>query len=69
MAEPQTRGTFLGTVTADEGEALAFDIPADLDPDKIAAALEQTERERIEKRAAESAELRKLFPVEDKPRG
>jgi hypothetical protein len=69
LAEPQTRITYLGTVSAEDGEALAFDIPADLGPDKIAAALEQTERERIEKRAAESAELRKLFPVEDKPRG
>ena len=58
---PATKITILGTVTSEDGESLAFSIPEGLDPAAISLALEQAERNRIAKRAADSAELRELF--------
>jgi hypothetical protein len=58
-AEP-TR-TYLGTVTIVDGEALAFNIPADAEPDAIKAAIEKAEAEKVAAAAAASERLRALF--------
>jgi hypothetical protein len=61
MSEPK-KITVLGVVTRDEpDEALAFSFPPGADAATITSMLEAAERERIEKRAAESRELRRLF--------
>jgi hypothetical protein len=56
-----TRVTVLGTVTAEPGESVAFDIPLGASPSEIAAALAAAEEERIAAQARESKRLRKLF--------
>jgi hypothetical protein len=62
MAEPgKPVITVLGTITAEDGEAIAFDIPADLDPEKISSALAAAEAEKFRLRREESARLREAF--------
>jgi hypothetical protein len=59
--------TLLGVVTRDEpDEVIAFSFSPAADPAAITAALEQAERERIERRAAESKRIAELFPLKDK---
>ena len=58
----------LGTIQIPEvGESIAFDLPADLDPEQITAALEKLEADRAAAALAETKRIRELFPlVEDK---
>jgi hypothetical protein len=55
--EPEKRITVLGSITREDGEAVSFDIPENLDPDVIAANIERLNRERLQ----ESKALRTMF--------
>jgi hypothetical protein len=57
---------FLGALDVEPGQALAIDLPADLDPDAVKAAIEKANAERAEKLRTESAELRRPFIEDDK---
>jgi hypothetical protein len=59
------RVTVLGTVTAEPGESVAFDIPPDASPAEIAAALVAAEEERIAAQARESKHLHDMFLSKD----
>jgi hypothetical protein len=67
MTEPTK--IFLGVVTLpDENEVVAFNFPADLDPEAIRAELERVEAKRAADAHAESEKLRRMFltpPPED----
>jgi hypothetical protein len=73
MSEP--RKIYLGTIQVPEpGESIAFDLPADLDPEQITAALEKLEADRAATALAESKKLHQMFlppegddKAEDKP--
>jgi hypothetical protein len=60
-----TRIIVLGTITVEDDKTVAFDIPASLDPDVIAAALVAAEEERIVAQARESRKLREMFLSKD----
>ena len=60
---------FLGAVSVEEGETVAFSFPPNATPEAIAAALAQAEAERIAKQAAESQRLRALFRLPDETKG
>ena len=58
----ETRIIFLGTIQIPEaGEVLAFDLPGDLDPEQITAALEKLEADRAAAALAETKKLREMF--------
>jgi hypothetical protein len=52
---------YLGTVTLEPDESVAFAIPADLDAATIAAAIDRANLERAEAVAEESRKLREIF--------
>jgi len=55
------RITYLGTVTVEPGDVIAFDIPPNADADAIKAALIAAEEERAAAQARETEHLRKVF--------
>jgi hypothetical protein len=68
VAMSETTRIYLGTVSLDDGEkTIAFSIPEGLDPEAIKAAIEAANKEKAAAEARESARLRELFPIEDKP--
>jgi hypothetical protein len=70
MTEPTK--IFLGVVTLpDENEVVAFNFPADLDPEAIRVELERVEAKRAADAHAESAKLRKMFlpPADEAEKG
>jgi hypothetical protein len=59
MSEP--RKIFLGTVSIEPGEVVAFDIPENLTPDEIAERLRRVEDAKQAAAVAETARLRQMF--------
>jgi hypothetical protein len=60
MTEPTK--IFLGVVTLpDENEVVAFNFPADLDPEAIRVELERVEAKRAADALIESERLRRMF--------
>jgi hypothetical protein len=62
--EPERGVTFLGAVSFDDGQAVAFNFRPDASAEEIAGALAKAEAERIEAQARETKRLRELFPIE-----
>ena len=67
MTEP--RKILLGVLDVTDGEAVAFDLPADLDPDAIKAAIERANIERAEAAKRETERLRQIFLDDTKAEG
>lgn len=59
MTEP--RLIFLGALDVDRDQALAIDLPANLEPEAVKAAIERANAERAEAAKRESEALAKLF--------
>jgi hypothetical protein len=57
----ETKRIYLGTVTVEPGETVAFSIPPAASPAEIAAALRKAEIERAEAQARETARLHEMF--------
>jgi hypothetical protein len=66
VSDEPKRITYLGTITADDGEVIAFDIPPNADADAVKAALVAAEEERIAAQARESRRLHDMFLTDGK---
>jgi hypothetical protein len=66
MSDPEKRTIYLGTVNLGDGdeESIAFAIPTDATPEKIAAAIEVANKEKAEAQERESRRLREMFLTE-----
>jgi hypothetical protein len=62
----EKRITYLGTITTEPDEAIAFNIPADASAEEIAAALAKHEADKAAAQVAESKRLRALFLTDEK---
>jgi hypothetical protein len=69
MTDEPKRVIVLGTVSLpEEGETVAFNFPADLDPEAISAELERVEAKRAADALAETRRLHQMFlPDDTKP--